>query len=79
MAAKAKLLVGTIDSGSGDPFTGVQVQLPDGNTITMQFRRNGPGGKPEGWITSSFELEEIAVGDSDLGVWGSGHRFTIEN
>lgn len=76
---KATLTVGKIDGGTGDPFTGVQIQLPDGNLITMQIRLNGPGGKPEGWISSSFDLEEKPFGDTDLGPWGTGHRFTIDN
>ncbi len=77
--AKAKLRIGRIDAANG-PFTGLQITLPDGNTITMQFRRKGPGGNPEGWVSSSYELDlEQGIDESDVEPMGVGHRFAIND
>jgi len=68
---KLKVRVGRIDAANGS-FTGVQIELPDGHTVTMQLRPN------EGWITSSYEgLELEEIGDVGAFPQGVGHRFDI--
>ena len=68
---KLKVRVGRIDAANG-PFTGLEIVLPDGHTVTMQLDAK------HGWITSSYDgLEVEEIGDVGAFPQGVGHRFDI--
>ena len=71
MDEKLKVRVGRIDAENG-PFTGLEILLPDGHTVTMQLSAK------EGWNTSSYEgLDVEELGDVGAFAQGVGHRFDI--
>ena len=67
--AKPKVRIGRVDATNG-PFTGVQIELENGERITFQLHG------AEGWVQGDVEIIPDA-GDVGVGVQGTGHRFDI--